>query len=182
MTKKKLAPCALGWMLVMLSMGCSGLSLGSSATPTSIPPTPEPTPVEIPISVNLDNPVTLESEQIRYTVLEVIIAGNSVGETGVIIRIPPDQPNHYLLMLHVSAENLTGEPVLAGQMQPASSLFMADASGNDLDCVAVCGMHSTDRGTCQNLLGFLVEPARTNDAYLVFLVPNDVNQFLLSVR
>jgi hypothetical protein len=182
MTRKKLAQYALGWMLIMLSMGCSGLSLGSSATPTSIPPTPEPTPVQIPITMNLDSTVTLESESIRYTVLEVIVAGISVGETGVIIRIPPDQPNHYLLMLHVSAENLTGEPVLAGQMQPALSLFMTDASGNNLDFVAVCGMGSTDRDTCSNLLGFPVEPGRTAEAYLVFLVPNDVNQFLLSIR
>jgi hypothetical protein len=182
MTQKRLAQYTLGWVLAMISMGCSVLSLGTSTTPTLSAPTPEPTPVEIPISTNLESPVTLDSVQIRYTVLEVIVAGNSVGERGVVIRIPPDQPDHYLLMLHVSAENLTGEPVLAGQIQPTSSLFMEDASGNDLDCVAVCGMGSTDRSTCQNLLGFLVEPARTRDAYLVFLVPNDVNQFLLSIR
>ncbi|MGD8814728.1 MAG: hypothetical protein PVI78_09665 [Anaerolineales bacterium] len=182
MKNGKLVQIALGIMLVMITMGCSGLSVGPTATPTLSPPTPEPTPQQVSISLDFNNPVTLESDQIQYTVLEVIVAGISVGETGVIIRIPPDQPNHYLLMLHVSAENLTGEPVLAGQTTPGSALFMADSSGNDLNCVAVCGMGSTDRDTCQNLPGFIVEPGRTRDAYLVFLVPNDVNQFTLSVR
>jgi hypothetical protein len=182
MNKVKLAKMVLGTVFAMISMGCSGLSLGSSATPTAIPPTPEPTPVQIPISLNLDNPITLESELVRYTVLDVIIAGISVGERGVIIRIPPDQPNHYLLMLYVTAENLTGEQIFAGQMTPSATLLMADAAGNDLVCVAVCGKGGTDRGLCQNLPGFIVEPGSTTDAYLVFLVPNDVDQFMLSVR
>ena len=182
MTKKRLVQYTLGWMFLLLSMGCNLLSLGSSASPTSTQPTPEPDPVEIPISMNLSSPVTLESDPVRYTVSEVIIAGNSFGERGVVVRIPPDHPNTYLLVLHVSAENLSSEQILAGHVTPGAILRLADASGNDLDCVAVCGMGSSDRDTCQNLLGFLVEPGGTSDAYLVFLIPNDVDQFMLSVR
>ncbi len=178
MTKKRLALCTLGWMLVIITMGCGGLS----ATPTPTQPAPEPAPAQIPVSPNLDSPVTLESELVRYTVSEVFIAGNSFGERGVVVRIPPDHPDYYLLVLHVSAENLTGEQILAGHVTPGAILRLADAPGNDLDCVAVCGMGSSDRDTCQNLLGFLVDPGGTSDAYLVFLIPNDVDQFMLSIR
>ena len=177
----------------------------STPMPTSVPATVTPAFVSLPssnalVSVMLENPVVLMDDYLKITVNDIINLGNQVvgrSGSGTLSIKPEFSDTHYFLVMTVLVEKITDQDWGFGTHCFDSStisqigwagegcLSMKDSSDGILECAGAGYSDPLEDPSdvfWQQGMFLPVDNEDTVEIYLTFVVPNDLEQFIISLE